>query len=108
MSVESVEVPRSFAEAVRLLTKWQGESGPADLQLFWFPDPREGSVRLVGVSDEFPRAGTAWALPLGPSTEFPFGSEVITLTSPEWDQVERGHMTLPAGWELASKKQVWP
>jgi hypothetical protein len=108
MKVDAEEIPRSYAEAVDLLVKWQRESGPSDLRLVWFPDPLNSSVRLAAVSDEFPRAGSAWALPLGPSIEFPFRSEVVMLTPEEWDQVTAGQMPLPAGWNLMSRRQVWP
>jgi hypothetical protein len=108
MSVETDEIPKTYSQAARLMTKWQGESGPPDVKIFWLPDPRKRSVRLIAVSDDFIASGSAWASSMGPSADFPFRSGLILLTPHEWRAVLRHKMSLPKGWDLASRRQVWP
>ena len=108
MSVQADEIPQTYSDAVSLMTKWQGESGPADVRIFWFPDPAGESIRFVEVSGEFLATGRVQPLPLGVSPEFPFRSAVALATPEEWERVERGELPLPEGWELESRRGVWP
>jgi hypothetical protein len=108
MTVDTDEIPKSYSDAVRLLTQWQGESSPEGSKIFWFPDPQKHTVRLVVVSGDFLASGSVWTLPLGESNDFPFRSEVALLTPDEWRKVEKHKMPLPKGWRFSSRRQVWP
>jgi hypothetical protein len=66
------EIPRTYEEAERLLARWQGEGGPADLLAFAFSDPADETVRLLYVSEEFPESGAIYAMTFGRSPEIPF------------------------------------
>lgn len=102
------QVPETFDDAVKALVAAHSEAGPADLMIFWFPDPQEQVVRLVLVSDEFQQTGAIRPLPLGRSAEFPFRSAAALATPDEWRRAQDGHLPLPDGWELAAARQVWP
>jgi len=102
------EIPRTYEEAERLLARWQGEGGPSDLVAFAFPDPTGETVRLLYVSDEFAEAGAIRAMTFGRSPEVPFRSSTALATQHEWQEVQAGRLTLPPGWQLAQKRQVWP
>jgi hypothetical protein len=102
------EIPRTYEEAERLLARWQGEGGPADLLAFAFSDPADETVRLLYVSEEFPESGAIYAMTFGRSPEIPFRSSTASATPQEWEQVQAGELLLPQGWELARKRQVWP
>src|SRR5438105_1546169 len=102
------QVPQTYEEAERLLARWQGEGGPEDLLIFTFPDPAEESVRLLGVSDEFMETGAVLPMSFGRSAELPFRSSTASVTPAEWDRIRAGRIALPAGWDLATARQVWP
>jgi len=100
------EIPKTFTEAVNALVAAHSESGPPDLKIVWFPDPREETVQLLLVSDEFQQTGAIRALPLGKSAEFPFRSAAALATPDEWHRAQDGSLPLPEGWELAGSREV--
>lgn len=102
------EIPRTYDDAVRTLVRWHGEGGPADLRVFLFPDPDEQVVRLLEVSDEFFTASEIHPLTLGRSAIFPFRSATALARPEDWDQVQAGRLSLPQGWNLNARRQVWP
>jgi hypothetical protein len=102
------EIPLTYDEAVRLLARWHGEGGPSDLVVYSIPDPAAESVQLIEVSDDFPTSGAVRPLFFGRSELFPFRSGAALLTPEEWQELVAGRLTLPPGWDLASKRQVWP
>lgn len=108
MQVEAQEVPRTYDEAVAMLARWHGESGPADVKVYLFPDPTGEAVQLAEVSEEFQATGRVAPFTLGRSATFPFVSSVALLTPVEWNAVINRHLPLPSNWDLPAHKQVWP
>lgn len=102
------ESPKTYEEAERLLARWHGEGGPSDLVVYSLPDPAGESVRLIEVSEEFPTTGAVMPLIFGRSKLFPFQSGAAMLTPREWVDLAAGRLKLPPGWDLSSKRQVWP
>jgi len=108
MAIGTEEIPKTYAEAVSMLTRWHAESGPTDLQIYWFPDPDKQVVQLVEVSGDFQATGQVSPFVLGRSNEFPFTTAVALVTPEEWEAMESGRMPLPDRWLRDSLKQVWP
>jgi hypothetical protein len=102
------EVPQTYEEAERLLARWQGEGGPADLVAYASPDPTGETVRLLYVSDDFAPEGVIRQMTFGRSTELPFKSSTALATPSEWELVLSGKLSLPLGWDVAARRQVWP
>lgn len=102
------EIPQTYEEAERLLARWHAEGGPADLFIFAFPDPDENIVRLLEVSEDFLATGEIRPMTFGRSAELPFRSATALATPQEWEQAQAGSLPLPHGWELKSKRRVWP
>src|SRR5262249_26431656 len=102
------EVPRDYQAAVHTLADWHAGVHRATFEVYAFPDPSETTVRLVEVSDEFPDTGEVVPVTFGRSEEFPFRSSVVLLTPEQWQQVLRGELGLPEGWDLATRQKVWP
>lgn len=105
---ETEGIPRTYADAVKILARWQCEGGPADVRAFSFPDPAGQLVRLVEVSEEFMPTGGIRPLTLRASRLFPFKSSVALASPDEWAAVEEGRLGLPGGWDHTTKEQVWP
>src|SRR5687767_12503489 len=104
----SEAVPRTYDDAVRTLASWHAGLDPANIQIYSFPDSDQTTVRLVEISDGFPRSGRTLPVTFGRSPEFPFRSSVVLLTPDEWQEVLGGSLTLPEGWELERRQKVWP
>lgn len=102
------EIPQTYEEAERLLARWHGEGGPADLIIFSFPDPNGDTVRLLDVSDDFMPEGIIRPMTFGRSAELPFKSSTALATPDEWELVLVGKLPLPPGWDLSARRQVWP
>ena len=88
--------------------RWHCQGGPPDVRAFSFPDPAGRLVRLVEVSEEFLPTGVIRPLTLRTSELFPFRSSVALASPEEWAAVEAGQLSLPPGWDLATKEPVWP
>ena len=110
-------VPRTYDEAVRLLASWHAGLGD-DVVFYEVPDPDGRVVRLLEVSDIFPRGGAMRpdaegrmrpiipVFPLGPSADYPFRSEVAQITPDELDDVLSGHLPLSRPWDLSTRRRV--
>jgi hypothetical protein len=101
-------IPTTYHEAVRTLAGWHAGTDLADLEIYSFPDPEELTVRLIEVSEGFPRTGRVVPVTFGRSREFPFRSSAALLTPDEWQQVLSGTLPLPEGWTLERRQRVWP
>jgi len=106
--IETEPIPQSYADAVSTLVRWQGEGGPSDLIIFHFPDSADQVVRLLEISDEFLADGSVKPFTLGRSASFPFRSSVILASPEEWREILAGRLSLPDGWDLQARQQVWP
>jgi hypothetical protein len=102
------EIPATYDDAVRTLARWHAALESRNLEIFAFPDPGETVVRLIEISDEFPRTGRVVPVSFGRSAEFPFKSSVALVTPDEWQQILAGTLPLPDGWDLRSQQKVWP
>jgi hypothetical protein len=107
-TIDVEAVPSSYDEAERVLARWHAGLDRDDFEVYSFPDPDERTVRLVEVSDEFPRSEQVWAATFGPSQEFPFRSSVVLVDHADWQRVLSGDLPLPEGWELRARRKVWP
>jgi hypothetical protein len=108
MTTIDEDIPGTYQDAVRTLARWHAEIGRANLEIFAFHDPCEMVVRLLEVSDEFPDTGGVIPVTFGRSTEFPFKSSVALVTPGEWQQILSGTLPLPDGWDLATRRRIWP
>ena len=104
------QVPKTYQEAMRVLARWQGESGPADLEIFAFPDPQKQVVRLMHVSKTFPDLGGVRVYRMGRSAEFPFRSEMAQVLPKYRDKIKTksGERLLPPEWRPGTEQRVWP
>ena len=102
------EIPKTYDDAVQALARWHGEAQGFDLEIYAVSDPQQQQVRLIEVSDDFPRPGPVVAIPLGRSNRFPFKSAVALATTAEWDEIRAGTRPAPGGWDLSTADKVWP
>ena len=97
----------TYLRAVKQLARWHAE-GEDGITIYVLPDPDEREVRLVEVSDAFPRADNPRAITIGATPDFPYTSGTLCITRAQVDQVREGEMALPDGWQWDGHKQVWP
>ena len=104
------QVPKTYQQATRVLARWQGESGPPDLEIFAFPDSQKQVVRLMHVSKTFPDLGGVRVYRMGRSAEFPFRSEIAQVLPKYRDKIKAksGEKLLPSDWESGTEERVWP
>jgi hypothetical protein len=108
MATETHDVANTYDEAVALLAQWHGEDQDPSVDIYSYRDPQERVVRLLEVSDGFPASGEAWAVGFGPSSEFPYPSEVILLTPEEYQALLNEALPLPEKWVGLKSEKVWP
>ena len=106
--VKVVEAPSTYEAAAKALARWHGEGQKPRVTIYLFPDPAQGVVRLLEVSDGFPETGEILPLTIGPTPELPFASTAITVTREEFRQVGTGRLRLPPDWDWDRKRRVWP
>ncbi len=73
-----------------------------------FSSPQDDEIRLLEVSSAVPATGEALPFRFAPSPTngINYPSVVVLLNTSEWTAVENELMPLPAGWELASAKDI--
>lgn len=115
--VDLDEIPKTYADAVCTLARWHAESVDG-VRIYSIPDVQKRVVRLAEVSDEFPRGvverpsasgelePVVPVFPLGPSSEFPYASGVVQVTSDEWAQLLAGELKLTKPWDLARRVEI--
>ena len=102
-------IPKTYEEAVRTLVGWHADDGALpDLEIYSFPDPDQLEVRLLEVSDQFPRTERPWGPTFGRSDLFPFKSTVVQIPPAQWAEVQQGTTPLPRAWDLERRQRVWP
>ena len=107
-STEAEEIPKTYEDATQMLAEWHSGIDRPDLEIYAFPDPEGAVVRLVEISGEFPETDEVVPVTFGKSEEFPFKSSVVILTPTEWQQVLAADRALPAGWDLTTRRKIWP
>ena len=105
---ETEHIPRTYDEAVLELARWHAEGEDPPVKVYVLPDPDEQTVRLVEVCDAFVSLDQPEPWSFGRSRELPFPSQVIQVSTPDWQRLWRGEKPLPPGWSLEALKQVWP
>ena len=113
--VDVDEAPAT-AERAKLVLAAAHAEGLGRVVFFEPAMPRDGVVRLLEVSDEFPEAAVPRAgagglvvpvFPMGPSPDFPFRSEVAQVTPGEWSDLRAGHLRLGRDWgDLTLAREV--
>lgn len=100
-------VPKTYDDAVRVLTRSHGESLDPGGRLFAFDDPSKREVRLLEVTACTPATGVM-PIAIRASDHFPFRSVIIQVTPEEWKIIEARELPLPTGWDLGSRREAWP
>lgn len=62
-------------------------------------DPRE-PIKFLEVSPDTPASGNVMTFTFGPTDDIPYSMRIATITPEEMEQVERGEIPLPEGWDL--------
>lgn len=103
-------IPKTYAEAVDTLARWNGEAGADDLLVFAAEDVGDNLGRLIHVSGQFPNLGGVSIYRFGASAEFPFRSAVALAQPEQWAKIKSGSgdLRLPDDWKIAKARQVWP
>ncbi len=99
-------VPNRYEDAVLLLANWHRDRDDRTFAAYSFPDPRGNEVRIVEVSERFPRTEEVRPVRFGRSAEFPFPSAVALVSAQDWLRVLSGFLTLPEGWPLEGHQKV--
>jgi hypothetical protein len=74
----------------------------------WFPNAQQDQIRLLEVSSEAPTTGEvlSFAFASDPASGVDYPSIVILLSPEEWQQVQRGKLSLPPGWDLSQASDI--
>ena len=99
---------RPLRDVAKDLAAAHRAADPKTTAIKLFSSPQGDEIRLLEVSAAVPTTGEA--LPFrfapAPSNGVNYPSVVVLLNPLEWNDVENGAMTLPAGWELASAEDI--
>jgi hypothetical protein len=102
-------VPKSYDCAVRVLAAAHA-CGLDQVEVYHLPDPQQGVVRLIEVSEAFPEGSIERPAPsggmervvpvfaMGPARDFPFRSEIVQITPAEWEGLRHGTLKLNRNW----------
>ena len=111
------DVPKTYDAAVLSLARAHA-AGDDAITIYSLPDARREVVRLIEVSDAFPRAGVErpvapdgkeWVVPvfpMGRSHDFPFRSEIAQVKWDEWSSLQSGQLVLTRDWNLDEVEEV--
>lgn len=73
-------------------------------QIAWFPDPNKREIRLIEVNKSTWRTGKVMAFYLSPDKDHPYPVKLADVTPEEWEEIERGVIPIPSGWELKARE----
>ncbi len=81
---------------------------PATTEIYLIPDDQFVDVRLLEVSGSAPTSGDVlpFQFVARPDLGVNFTSTVVLLSPDEWRDVQDGKLTLPDGWDVASREQL--
>ena len=104
-------MPLTKEEAARELIEWHYKVDPRMTQAMRVltsneDDPRE-PISFLEVSPDTPASGSVMTFTFGPAEDFPYSMRIATITPEEMEQVQRGEISLPTGWNL-ERMVVYP
>ena len=63
-------------------------------------DPRE-PLKFLEVSPDTIASGSVMTFTFGPAGDIPYNTRIATITPEEMEQVRRGEISMPEGWDLS-------
>jgi len=87
-------------ELVNCLAELHFEADNAIEQIIWVAHEKE--IRLLEVNRTAIPSGTVLVFRFAPSEDLPFPIFIADVTPLEWEQIQRGQIPLPEGWDLAT------
>lgn len=93
-------------EAVREMVVWHYEVDPNMTEVIRLlsvneDDPKE-PIKFLEVSPDMPASGSVMTFTFGGTKNAPYSMRIATITPEEMEEVRRGEMPLPEGWDLES------
>ena len=104
-------MPITKEEAVLELVEWHYEIDPNMTEVIRLlseneNDPKE-PIKFLEVSPDTPASGTVMTFTFGGTEESPYHMRIAVVTPEEMEQVRRGEIPMPDGWDLENSK-VYP
>jgi len=97
-------------EVIPGLMEWHFQVDPGMVKVYRFLSPNEDDpkepIKFLEVSPGTPSSGSVMAFGFGPTEEFPYRTVLATVTPEEMEQIERGEIPLPTGWDLAQVQDL--
>ena len=93
-------------EVIPELLEWHFQVDPHMVKVYRFlsaneDDPRE-PIKFLEVSPDTPASGSVMPFTFGGTEDLPYSTMVATITPDEMEQVRRGEIALPTGWDLTN------
>ena len=104
-------MPLTKEEAVCELVEWHYEIDPNMTEVIRLfseneDDPKE-PIKFLEVSPDTPASGSVMTFTFGGTEDAPYNMRIATVTPEEMEQVRRGEIPLPQGWDLENSR-VYP
>lgn len=97
-------------EVMPKLMEWHFQVDPEMVKVYRFLSPNEDDprepIKFLEVSPGTPSSGSVMAFGFGPTQDFPYRTVLATVTPEEMEQIERGEIPLPTGWDLSEVQDL--
>jgi len=93
-------------EATQKLAEMHFKNDPDTKLIFSFPNNEK--IRLMEITDSVGTTGEVFSIEFGPDTNnsIPFASEIILISSEEWEMIQAERLSLPNSWDLAQRQPI--
>ncbi len=97
-------------EVIPELMEWHFQVDPEMVKAYRFLSPNEDDpkepIKFLEVSPDTPASGSVMTFTFGRTKEVPYLTTIATITPEEAEQVQRGEIPLPAGWDWDEKQDL--
>lgn len=97
-------------EVIPELMEWHFQVDPEMVRAYRFLSPNEDDprepIKFLEVSPGTPASGSVMTFTFGRTEEVPYLTTIATITPEEMEQVQRGEIPLPPGWDWDEKQDL--
>ncbi len=97
-------------EVIPELMEWHFQVDPEMTKAYRFLSPNEDDprepIKFLEVSPGTPASGSVMTFTFGRTEEVPYLTTIATITPQEMEQVQRGEIPLPPGWDLSEAQDL--
>ena len=90
---------------VRQLVQSHFETETSIDEIIWFLDGENQEIHLIEINRETFPSGSVEVLYFSSTPDVPFPLRIADVTPQEWQRIQAGDISLPAGWSLGKMKR---